>query len=58
MSLKMRQELNRVDNTNDKSALTKQFKTMDGLELQQSNDNNSRTSNRKAPGDLQNGAGG
>jgi len=35
--------LNGIDNTNSKSALTKQFNTMDGLELQQSNDNNSET---------------
>ena len=50
--------MNGADNTNSKSALTKQFKTIDGLELQQSNDNNSETSNRKAPGNLQKGAGG
>jgi len=40
--------LNGIDNTSNKSALTKQFKTMDGLELQPSNDNNSRTSSRKS----------
>jgi len=40
--------LNGIDNTNSKSALTKQFNTMDGLELQQSsNDNNSEKSSRK-----------
>ena len=50
--------MNGIDNTNDESALTKQFKTMDGLELQQSNDNDSETNNRKAPGNIQKGAGG
>jgi len=50
--------MNGFDNTNNESALTRQFKTMDGLELQQINDNDSRTSNRKAPGSLQKGAGG
>jgi len=48
--------MNGIDNTNRKSALTKQFKTIDGLELQQSND--SRTSDRKAPGNLQKRTGG
>jgi len=31
IDLQLGQELNRVDNTNNKSALTKQFKTMDGF---------------------------
>ena len=39
--------MNRIDNTNSKSALTKQFKTNEWKELQQSIDNNSETSSRK-----------
>jgi len=41
------QELNGIDNTISKSALTKQFKTMDGRSCNKSNDNDSETNGRK-----------
>ena len=41
--------MNGFDNTNDESALTKQFKTNGCVGLQQSNNNDSETSDRKAP---------
>jgi len=50
------QEMNRIDNTNSKSALIKQFKQW-MMELQQSNDNDSETTSRKAPGNLQKAGG-
>jgi len=41
------QELNQIDNTNSKSALTKHFKQMDGRSCNKCNDNNSETSSWK-----------
>ena len=54
--------MNEFDNTNNKSAMTKQFKSNGCVGLQGSNNNDNRTSDRKAVEkhqmNLQKGAGG
>jgi len=47
-----------MENTNSKSALTKQFKTMYGLELQQEVMTTVKQAIEKEPENLQKGAGG
>ena len=54
--------MNRFDNTNNESAMTKQFKSNGCVGLQGSNNNDNRTNDRKAVEkhqmNLQKGAGG